>query len=250
MMKIFSDEDLTVDEQENIDSGKEQNLKRENTQNEQIKEMGQVVLDSNSRKHKVELLTIIGEVEGHESAPSHSKTTKYEHVLPKLAIIEDDEEIEGLADLAEYSRGRCGSWACHCRDDRIIKHSYGITGSGRRTFHRSSHGCFSRLFLCSPKCDYGDPSGTFQWYVYRSDTDIPEYGKNSGSYHNIYLRTFQSIPAAPGGTDAGYHAAGKRCGNDAGRKRSGEGKGLIDEVGGIKEALAKLYELIEKHDHK
>lgn len=92
----FSDEDLTVDEQENIDSGKEQNLKRENTQNEQIKEMGQVVLDSNSRKHKVELLTIIGEVEGHESAPSHSKTTKYEHVLPKLAIIEDDEEIEGL----------------------------------------------------------------------------------------------------------------------------------------------------------
>ena len=58
--------------------------------------MGQVVLNSNSRKHKVELLTIIGEVEGHESAPSHSKTTKYEHVLPKLAIIEDDEEIEGL----------------------------------------------------------------------------------------------------------------------------------------------------------
>ena len=35
----FSDEDLTVDEQENIDSGKEQNLKRENTQNEQIKDM-------------------------------------------------------------------------------------------------------------------------------------------------------------------------------------------------------------------
>ena len=73
---------------------KEQKLKQEDTQNEQIREMGQVVLDSNSRKHKVELLTIIGEVEGHESAPSHSKTTKYEHVLPKLAIIEDDEEIE------------------------------------------------------------------------------------------------------------------------------------------------------------
>ena len=39
---------------------------------------------------------MIGEIEGHESAPSHSKTTKYEHVLPKLALIEDDEEIEGL----------------------------------------------------------------------------------------------------------------------------------------------------------
>ena len=54
------------------------------------------MLDGNSRKYKVELLTVIGEIEGHESAPSHSKTTKYEHVLPKLALIEDDEEIEGL----------------------------------------------------------------------------------------------------------------------------------------------------------
>ena len=75
---------------------KEKNLEKEDTQNEHIKEMGQVVLDSNSRKHKVELLTIIGEVEGHESAPSHSKTTKYEHVLPKLAAIEDSEEIKGV----------------------------------------------------------------------------------------------------------------------------------------------------------
>ena len=41
------------------DTEKEQNMKKEDTQNEQIKEMGQVVLDSNSRKHKVELLTII-----------------------------------------------------------------------------------------------------------------------------------------------------------------------------------------------
>ena len=90
----LADEDTAANGEEN--ENKEQKLKKEDTQNEQIKEMGQVVLDSNSRKHKVELLTIIGEVEGHESAPSHSKTTKYEHVLPKLAIIEDDEEIEGL----------------------------------------------------------------------------------------------------------------------------------------------------------
>ena len=75
---------------------KQKELEREASQNEQIRETGQAVLDGNSRKHKVELLTVIGEIEGHESAPSHSKTTKYEHVLPKLALIEDDEEIEGL----------------------------------------------------------------------------------------------------------------------------------------------------------
>ena len=75
---------------------KQKELDREASQNEQIRETGQAVLDGNFRKHKVELLTVIGEIEGHESAPSHSKTTKYEHVLPKLALIEDDEEIEGL----------------------------------------------------------------------------------------------------------------------------------------------------------
>ena len=91
--------------EENQNAGEEENRKQENqeqennaqeSKNQQIKEMGQAVLNGNSRNHKVELLTIIGEVEGHESAPSHSKTTKYEHILPKLAIIEDDEEIEGL----------------------------------------------------------------------------------------------------------------------------------------------------------
>ena len=75
---------------------KQEELQKEECQNEQIKEMGQVILDGNPRKYKVELLTIIGEVEGHESAPAHSKTTKYEHVLPKLAMIEDDAEVDGL----------------------------------------------------------------------------------------------------------------------------------------------------------
>ena len=50
---------------------KQKELDREASQNEQIRETGQAVLDGNSRKHKVELLTVIGEIEGHESAPSH-----------------------------------------------------------------------------------------------------------------------------------------------------------------------------------
>ena len=79
------------------DTGYEQEkLENQDRKNEQIKEMGQVTLDRNPRKHHVELLTIIGEVEGHESAPSQSKTTKYEHVLPKLALVEDDEDVDGL----------------------------------------------------------------------------------------------------------------------------------------------------------
>lgn len=75
---------------------KQKELDRREQENKEIKETGEVTLDQNRRNHKIELLTIIGEVEGHDAAPSQSKTTKYEHVLPKLAMIEDDEEIEGL----------------------------------------------------------------------------------------------------------------------------------------------------------
>ena len=75
---------------------KQQEIDTQKEQDEQIRETGQLTLDQNKRKHRIELLTIIGEVEGHDSAPSQSKTTKYEHVLPKLALIEDDKDVDGL----------------------------------------------------------------------------------------------------------------------------------------------------------
>ncbi len=42
------------------------------------------------------ILTIIGQIEGHQAAPETVKTTKYEHVLPLLAMIEESEEVDGL----------------------------------------------------------------------------------------------------------------------------------------------------------
>lgn len=61
-----------------------------------IKENGQLTLSGNSFHHRIHLLNIIGEIEGHECLPSNSKTTKYEHVLPVLAEIEDNDRIDGM----------------------------------------------------------------------------------------------------------------------------------------------------------
>ena len=57
---------------------------------------GQGILKEGIEGHKIHLLTIIGEVEGHENLPSNTKTTKYETVLPRLATIEDDKDIDGM----------------------------------------------------------------------------------------------------------------------------------------------------------
>lgn len=65
-----------------------------NEKNEEIKEFGQLELEG--EEHRISMLTIIGEIEGHECLPSTTKTTKYEHVLPKLAAIDEDKEVDGL----------------------------------------------------------------------------------------------------------------------------------------------------------
>lgn len=46
--------------------------------------------------HFIHCLTIIGQIEGHYILPSQNKTTKYEHVIPQLVAIEESREIEGL----------------------------------------------------------------------------------------------------------------------------------------------------------
>ena len=64
-------------------------------------ETGQSILDFGSAMTRtahgtVYCLTIIGQIEGHTTAPSSAKTTKYEHVLPLLAKLEESEEVDGV----------------------------------------------------------------------------------------------------------------------------------------------------------
>lgn len=61
-----------------------------------IKESGQFTLAGNPYHHRIHLLNIVGEIEGHECLPPNTKTTKYEHVLPILAEIEDNAQIDGM----------------------------------------------------------------------------------------------------------------------------------------------------------
>ena len=86
---------MYLEEQNNSIKESKEN-KEGQTPNEEIEKFGQTLLNENEEKLKLHLLSVIGEIEGHESLPQNSKTTKYEHVLPQLARIEDDSEIDGL----------------------------------------------------------------------------------------------------------------------------------------------------------
>ena len=61
---------------------------------EQIKELGGALMEGTAGK--IYTLTIIGQIEGHQVLSETTKTTKYEHVLPLLATIEESDEVDGL----------------------------------------------------------------------------------------------------------------------------------------------------------
>ena len=72
---------------------------------ERIGQTGQLTLTDNKEETSIHLLTIIGEIEGHDNLGSSSKTTKYEHILPQLAAIEDSKNISGLLVLLNTMGG-------------------------------------------------------------------------------------------------------------------------------------------------
>ncbi len=76
--------------------GKSDSDDKEEKKDRKITDFGQVILGENKKHKKIQLMTIIGEIEGHDVLPSSSKTTKYEHILPQLAAIEDNEDIGGI----------------------------------------------------------------------------------------------------------------------------------------------------------
>ena len=84
-------------------SGKK--IEEEKHRSEKIEETGQVTLDKNEKHNTIHLISIIGEVEGHDNLGSNSKTTKYEHILPQLAAIEDSQDIEGVLVLLNTMGG-------------------------------------------------------------------------------------------------------------------------------------------------
>jgi len=72
-------------------------------QKEQVQDMGSVT--AKSSKGVIHCLTVVGQIEGHQLAPQGTKTTKYEHVMPQLAAVEESDEIDGLLILLNTMGG-------------------------------------------------------------------------------------------------------------------------------------------------
>ncbi len=81
--------------QQEKESGQDNNEQKASPLLEKIQQLGQTNIASMSDSN-IHVLTIIGQIEGHMQLPPQNKTTKYEHLIPQIAAIEQNPKIEGL----------------------------------------------------------------------------------------------------------------------------------------------------------
>lgn len=214
---------------------------------EQIVELGADI--TKTEKGNIYTLTIIGQVEGHQVLPETVKTTKYEHVLPLLAGIEESDEIDGLLLLLNTVGGDIEAGLAIAEMIAGMKkptvslvlgggHSIGIplavctkksfiTPTSSMTVHPVR---MTGLVVGAPQ--------TFR-YFQRIQEQIAEFvTANSG----ISKEQFEKYMMATGemATDVGTILYGKEA----------VSSGLIDKLGGLNDALAALHKMIDKYRDK
>lgn len=225
------------------------NTEREKLENEQlednkIREFGQTTLVNEKKQSKIHLLSVIGEIEGHECLPEHNKTTKYEHVLPQLAAIEDNEEIDGLLIIINTVGGDV---------EAGLAISEMIASLSKPTVSLVLGGSHSIGVPLAVSADYSFivPSATMIIHPVRMNGLLIGVTQTFEYFQRIQDRILNFVVAHSKINKEDLKKLmldTSQLAKDVGSILVGSETvkaGLIDEVGGIKEALSKLNEMIK-----
>ena len=218
-------------------------VEQQRLEQEQIEDLGSIWRTRG--KHAIHCLTVVGQVEGHVEAPQGQKTTKYEHVIPQLVAVQEDPGIEGLLVLLNTVGGDVEAGLALAELIASIPkpsaavvlgggHSIGIplAVSARRSFivptatmtiHPVRH---SGMILGVPQ--------TMRWFEQMQERITGFVAAHSGMtekrYTELMLRTGELV------MDVGTVLDGRKAVREK----------LIDQLGGISDALEWLYQEIEK----
>ena len=224
-----------------MDENKEFNDRKEEWN--QIVELGSDL--SKNSKRSVYTLTIIGQVEGHQVLPENVKSTKYEHILPLLAGIEESEEIDGLLLLLNTVGGDIeAGLAIAEMISGMKKPTVSLVLGGGHSIGIPLAVCTKKSFI-TPTASMtvhpvrmtglvvGAPQ-TFR-YFHRIQEQIADFvTANSG----ISRQQFENYMMATGemATDVGTILYGKEA----------VSSGLIDHLGGLSDAMEALHSMIRE----
>ncbi len=216
----------------------------ENEQNQQIIDTG--IVSTPNAKHLIHCLTVIGQIEGHYILPPQNKTTKYEHIIPALVAIEQDRDIEGLLIIlntvgGDVEAGLAIAELIAGMDKPTVSivvgggHSIGVplAVSAKKSFIVPSATMtvhpvrMTGLVLGVPQ--------TLSYFERMQDRITGFVTRNSkisaGKFRELMMKKDELV------MDVGSVVDGETAVK----------LGLIDELGGLSEAVSALYELIEQN---
>lgn len=215
----------------------------ENEKNEGIKEFGTTRLSDKKSGSGIELFTIIGEIEGHEVLSGSTKATKYEHLLPKLAQAEEDEEVEGILILLNTLGGDV---------EAGLAIAEMIASLSKPTVSLVLGGSHSIGGPLAVSADYSFivPTGTMTIHPVRSTgmfIGVIQSYRNMEKTQDRIIRFIAEHSKISQERLMELMLDPTQLVKDVGTMLEGEEavrEGLIDEVGGVRQAFAKLRELI------
>lgn len=244
----YTERENTIMNNEKEEQGEQEEKENDEQSEDDIKkdivDMGSVTTNG---KHLIHCLTIIGQVEGHYILPAQNKTTKYEHVIPQLVAIEEDRDIKGLIIMintvgGDVEAGLAIAELIAGMETPTVSlvlgggHSIGVplAVSAKRSFIVPSATMtihpvrMNGLVLGIPQ--------TFSYFEKMQDRIVSFVTDNS----NISEERFTELMMTNGelAMDVGSVLTGK----------SAVTEGLIDELGGLSDAIKCLYSMIESED--
>lgn len=220
---------------------KEEELKENSEKMKSIKEYGNTSMAAPNEK--IQVLSIIGQVEGHMVSPAQTKATKYEHIIPQLISIEQNEKVKGVLIVLNTVGGDVeAGLAIAEMINSLSKPTVSIvTGGGHSIgvpLATSSDYSFittSATMIIHPIRMNGFIIGVSQTFDYfkKMQERIDDFIVRTSNIkheklHEFMMQTDELL------NDVGTILIGKQAVEC----------GLIDEVGGISQALNKLNELI------
>jgi len=222
----------------------QENLKEKD---EKIKEFGEMKIGDET--HHIRLMTIIGEIEGHECLPNTTKTTKYEHILPKLAEFEEDDEADGLLLLLNTVGGDVESGLAIAEM---------IASIDKPTVSLVLGGSHSIGVPLAVSTDYSFivPSGTMVIHPVRMSGLIIGAQQTYDYFKQMQDRILRFIASHSKAKEERLEELMMYTGiltKDLGTILVGEEaveEGLIQEVGGIHQAFVKLREMIDDYKQR
>ena len=211
---------------------------------EELKETGSANLEGSRDNHRIKLLTIVGEIEGHEAVSGNTKATKYEHLLPMLAEVEDSSKIDGLLILLNTLGGDV---------EAGLSIAEMIASLSKPTVSLVLGGSHSIGVPLAVSADYSFivPTGTMMIHPVRMTGLIIGVSQTFDYFKRIQERIVSFVVSHSQIRKERLTELMLETGEltkDVGSILVGEQavrEGLIDETGGIQDAFRKLHELMK-----